>query len=289
MRLRAGVIGAGVMGGHHARNLATLPELRLVAVADPAVERAGALAEELGAAAFARPLDLLGRVDLVVVASPARAHAELAHAFLDAGVHALVEKPLATSVQEGRALVELAAARGVVLQGGHLLRYHGAVRALRARQPAPRELVARRVVRGGRVADVGVVLDLMVHDLDLALLFFGEEPAEVRARAAGADPEAHAEAELRFPSGGRALLTASRLAARPERSLELAGPAGAERLDFADYPHENPLLAQLRHFVERVGGAPALHPPEEDLRALALALRVQAALAREAADLPAGR
>lgn len=284
MRLRAGVVGAGAMGAHHARNLAALADVALVAVADPHLERAGALASELGAAALERPEALIGAVDLVIVASPAVAHAPLARLFLDADIHTLVEKPLATSLEDARGLVCLARARGLVLQGGHLLRFHAGFASLQAEVPRPRALSATRLGRSTRVSDVGVVLDLMIHDLDLALLLLGEAPATVSASGLrlGAH-EAQVEAELRWASGASARLSASRLASHVERRIEVTGEDSTYTLDFADWPEENPLRAELAHFVACVRGAAPRYPLEADLAALALALRVRGALP------PAGR
>lgn len=282
--LRAGVVGAGVMGANHARNLASLPDVRLVAVADPDLERARTLAAApgvagLGVEALADPELLFERVDLVVIASPASSHARLARAALLAGLHTLVEKPLATTLPEAESLLELARDRGLVLQGGQLLRFHGGVERLSAGVKAPNRLVARRVGRARRVQDVGVILDLLIHDLDLTLLLLGEEPSAVRASGYGAPGhEDHVEVELSFPSGASARLTAGRDSERTERTLELRSAAGAARLDFADHPDENPLLAQLRHFVDCARGAAPRFPVEQDLRALALALRVREAL-----------
>ncbi len=275
MVLRAGVIGAGSMGAHHARNLTRLPGVRLVGVLDTHPERAAALAGPLGARAFLDPRELLGELDVVVIASPAGSHAGLARAALEAGLHTLVEKPLATSLSDAQSLATLARARGLTLQGGHLLRFHSQVQRLLAR-PAPRQLRARR--HGGRrVQDLGVALDLAIHDLDLALLLLGEEPGALWARG----HEDHLELELGFPSGARAWLSASRLAP-PERTLELQGPGGPEHLDYAHFPEENPLLASLAHFVECARGASPRFSIEQDLRALSLALRARDALASTA-------
>ncbi len=299
--LKAGVIGAGAMGAHHARNLASLPDVRLVAVADPDLPRASALAAELGVLATPDPADLLGALDLVVIASPASAHARLARSFLLAGVHALVEKPLATTLSDGLELLALARARGLVLQGGHLLRFHGAVDALLRRRARPHAILTRRLGKARRISDVGVTLDLLVHDLDLTLLLLDEEveePVSVRARGHGRPGhEDHVEAELLFPSGARAHLVASRQSEHAERTLELRGPDLRQRLDFADYPDENPLRAQLQHMVACVHGAPPRFTPEQDLRALALALRVREQIDGRPedrspwveAELPAGR
>lgn len=296
MELRVGLVGAGLMGGHHARNLVTLPGVRLVAVADVDRGRSEALARAVGAEPAFAAEALLGRVDAVVIATPAARHAEHTRLFLEAGAHVLVEKPLATSLEDARAAFALAGARGLVLQGGQLLRYHGAVRALLDEGVVPARLEARRLVQSDRALDVSVLMDLMVHDLDLALQLIGERPVEAAAWGLGPPGrEDEVEARLRFPSGAEATLLASRARPSAERSLWVEGEGTSARLNFVEpcslrvsrpghseverpFLGENPLRAQLAEFVGRVRGQPSRFSPAADLDLLDLALHLQRTL-----------
>ena len=293
MALRVGLVGAGLMGGHHARNLARLADAALVAVADPHPERARGLAEPVGAEVVADAGALLGRVDAVVIASPAPTHAILTRQCLEAGLHVLVEKPIATTLADARAAFALAEARGRVLQGGHLLRYHRGVREMLAFGLRPTRLEAARRMCTERGADVSALMELMVHDLDLVLQLVGASPVEARATGWGPRGREHeVEARLRFDTGATATLHASRVSDAPARRLGVWAEEGALMLDFAEpcaltvqlrgrpearleLGGENPLLAQLSEFVDRcLGRAPPLNP-RADLDLLRLALYLQ--------------
>ena len=296
MALRVGLVGAGLMGGHHARNLARTPTVRLVAVADPVLERARALAEPLGAAAESSAEALLGRVDAVVIAAPAETHTVLTRQYLEAGVHVLVEKPVATTLAEAEQSFALAAARGLVLQVGHLLRYHRGVGEMLGFGLQPERLEARRLMRTERGHDVSALMELMVHDLDLVLQLVGQAPVEACSWGRGPRGREHeVEVRLRFPSGASARLLASRVSDTPQRRLDLACGEDALALDFLEpctlvhhrggqlvssrsFEGENPLAAQLAHFAARCLGSGSALDPRVDLDLLALALRLQAAM-----------
>jgi predicted dehydrogenase len=233
--LRAGVIGAGVFGGHHARKCASLPGVVLTAVLDPHEERAEALAGPLGAAIFDDMDAFLDQVDLVTVASPASTHARLAAEALRRGRHVYVEKPLADDAEDGRALVAAAEESGAVLACGHQER--AVLRAIGLLDLPERPTRIEAVRRGtftGRNTDVSCVLDLMIHDIDLALTLAGEAPEEVTARGRITQgPFAdEARAELAFSGGMTARLEASRTADRRERTMRLVFPSGELEIDF---------------------------------------------------------
>ena len=300
--LRAGVVGAGVFGGHHARKYASLPGVVLSAVLDPHEERAEALASPLGAEVF-EDLDLfLDAVDLVTVASPASSHAEIALAALAKGRHVYVEKPLADDMIHARALVEAARAAGRVLACGHQERALFAAMGLLGLPERPLRLEAvRRGTFTGRSVDVSCVLDLMVHDIDLALALNPSAVEGVAAHGAiAAGPLADlAQAELRFEDGMVAELEASRTARRRARTMRVVFPSGEVRIDFLARTLVNstpfaldprfsetaqgkdPLGASVAAFVAavRARAERPLVTGEEAARALEVALEVDRALA----------
>ncbi len=214
----------GDLGQHHARILDQMDEVDLVGVADARRGRAEEIARRHSVAAFEDPRDLIGRVDAVSIAVPTERHFDVARDFLEAGVPALVEKPLCRTVAEARALVEIAERRGVPLQVGHVERFNPAILAVRPRIDDPRFISCDRVSPFSfRSADIGVVLDLMIHDLDIAL-HLARSPVE-SVEALGipviAASEDVANARLRFASGGVALLTASRVSIKRMRKIRI--------------------------------------------------------------------
>jgi predicted dehydrogenase len=266
------VIGVGALGRHHARHLAQLDGARLVGVTDIDGGRARAVAEELGTEAC--PLDtLLGRVDAVTVAVPTPAHVEVGLRALGCGVPVLMEKPLAATLEEADQLIEAAAAKAVQLQVGHIERYNRAIRAAEPYLDGPRYIESLRLAPfQPRGTDVAVVLDLMIHDLDLVLhLTGGAEATEVRASGLSV-LSSHldlANARVEFANGAVALATASRVSRERVRRLRLFQPNGYFSLDLATGGGEFMRLrsdwrpgtgSQLSDVVERV----ALQAPEAD-------------------------
>jgi predicted dehydrogenase len=269
----------------------------LTAVFDPDAERGGRLAAELGATAFTDLDAFLETVHVVTIASPADSHAAMAHRVLIAGRHAYVEKPLATAVDEGAALVELARVRQLVLACGHQERLTFAAMGLLQAPEAPLRLESvRRGTPNDRNRDVSCVLDLMIHDLDLGLTLAVEGACDVSA-VGGFD---EARAEIRFSSGLVGVFEASRVASARERTMRIVYPSGVVEIDFlkpafdnrtgfalneafATTPHgQDPLGASVSAFLAAVRGdapRPAV-TGDEGLRALALALAVEQATAR---------
>jgi predicted dehydrogenase len=268
----------GALGRHHARHLAQLDGARLVGVTDIDGGRARAVAEELGTEACT--LDaLLGRVDAVTVAVPTPAHVEVGLRALGCGVPVLMEKPLAATLAEADQLIEAAAARAVQLQVGHIERYNRAIRAAEPYLDGPRYIESLRLAPfQPRGTDVAVVLDLMIHDLDLVLhLTGGAEATEVRASGLSV-LSSHldlANARVEFANGAVALATASRVSRERVRRLRLFQPNGYFSLDLATGGGEFMQLrgdwrpgtgSQLSDVVERV----MLDAPEADALALEL-------------------
>ncbi|MCW5713843.1 MAG: Gfo/Idh/MocA family oxidoreductase [Bauldia sp.] len=220
--IRVGVVGLGYFGSFHARHYAVHPDVVFTGVADPGEARAEFVRATYGEIHVADPAELIGKVDAVSIAAPTALHHSVAGAFIDAGVHVLVEKPLAATAAEAIDLTKRAARAGVVLQVGHIERFNPAYRALKSALGEPRLLELRRHAPWtGRVTDVDVVLDLMIHDIDLALDLAGSEVTGVEAAAVemmgyGFDV---VNARLSFAGGAVAELSASRVAAAPARSI----------------------------------------------------------------------
>lgn len=218
--LRAAVIGVGHLGRHHARIYAAMPDVDLVAVVDPVEARAGELAARLGTRAFADAAQLDLDLDLVSVVVPTELHYEVAARFLERGVAVLVEKPMTSTVEQANRLAAQARAAGVCLQVGHVERFNPALRAARRLRIAPRFIEAHRLAPFTfRSIDVGVVHDLMIHDLDIVLHLVQSPLKEVRA-VGGALLTPHediASARLEFADGTVANLTASRVSLQPMR------------------------------------------------------------------------
>ncbi|WP_165065531.1 Gfo/Idh/MocA family protein [Paludisphaera rhizosphaerae] len=234
--LRVAVVGVGHLGRHHARILNSLPGVELVAVADSRPEQAAAVAEGLKTRAVTDYHELINLVDAVSIAVPTFLHREVAGAFLEAGVPAMVEKPLAGNPVEAEELVALARKAGVVLQVGHIERFNPALDALRESPIRPKFLSAERLsTYTFRSTDVGVVHDLMIHDIDLVLSLID---APVRAVSAVGvslfgEHEDVAEARIEFENGSVASLTASRASYSASRKMRIWGAEGYASLDFA--------------------------------------------------------
>jgi predicted dehydrogenase len=312
-RVPVGVIGVGALGRHHARHLAASPDAMLVGVHDIDDQRGEAIASSVGTRFFGDVDGLLDRVEAVTVAVPTPVHAQVGLHALDRGRAVLMEKPLAGTLAEADQLLDMAARRGVPLQVGHVERFNRAVRATRPYLGDIRYFESTRLAPfQPRGTDVAVVLDLMIHDLDLILhLVRGAGVADVRASGV-AVLTTHldvANARVEFTSGSVANITASRVARERVRRLRLFQPNGYFSLDLAagtgvfmrlkaDRPpgpaasledvvetvplaaaDEDALGAELTSFVRSVRGEPeAVVTGIEGRAALALALQVAAAV-----------
>ncbi|GGC50185.1 UDP-N-acetylglucosamine 3-dehydrogenase [Siccirubricoccus deserti] len=249
MAVRVGVIGVGYFGRFHAQKLAARG--LLAGLHDEDAARAAQIADELGTT-VRDPIALIDAADAVVVAVPTAFHYEHAIAAIAAGRHVFIEKPIAANLIQAKDLVAAAAARGVVLQVGHIERYSAAIRTLRASGAGTGAMgfEATRVAPFRRRSlDVSVVLDLMIHDLDLVLSLAASPLAEVRAVGAkvmSGHPD-FAVAQLRFESGAAATVTASRISVGLERRLRVLGPEGETRVDF---------LARSLERIRRGGAEP---------------------------------
>ncbi len=308
MAVRIGVLGVGHFGRFHALKLAARGCLSGLHDADPA--RAAAVSAETGAPALPAAA-LIKASDAVVVAVPTAHHHAHGMRVLQAGRHLFVEKPIAATVAQAKEMVETAAASGLLLQVGHIERHSAAIRALRASGAAEAGALSFDAVRVApfrpRGLDVSVVLDLMIHDLDLLLDLAASPLREVRAvgRAVMTPFPDFAAAQLRFDSGASAAVTASRVSVGLERRLRLLGPAGEVRVDFlarslealrpggaepapampgwgierATWTEHDSLEAEQAAFIAAIAeGKPVEADGAAGLRALDAALRVEAAI-----------
>lgn len=277
-RVRVGVVGVGALGQHHARVYAELPDVDLVAVVDSDLVRAGEVAGRYGCAVAAGVAELGGLVDAVSVAVPTLDHTTVATTLLDAGCDVLVEKPISVSLAEADRLIALAGRRGRLLQVGHVERFNPALDAIAELGVAPRFIEVHRLGSfSPRSLDIDVVLDLMIHDLDIVLAL--DSSAVEQIDAVGVPVLTRkvdiANARLRMASGLIANLTASRVSTEKVRKFRIFAPRTYVSMDFADREarvyrlrgdddapeidmqettrsEEEPLLRQLASFVHAV-------------------------------------
>src|SRR5271154_5481074 len=233
--LRAAVIGVGRLGAIHARKYAAMPNLRLTHVVDTDADRAAEIARELGATALTDHRQLAGAIDLASVAAPGIHHHAIASELLRAGIDVLVEKPMAVSLDQARDLKATAEHCGRILQIGHLERFNPAIVRLRSILRAPRFVECHRLAPlTERGTDVDVVLDLMVHDLDVILTLTTAAGAAGQAIGVAGltDQVAVANARLRFSDGLIANLNTSRVAPRRERKIRIFQPDAYLSVDY---------------------------------------------------------
>src|SRR5688500_9626927 len=319
--MKAGVLGVGSLGFHHARILREVPGAEMAGVYDDDAARLEKVAAELGVRAFRSRDELLESVDAAVIAVPTTAHAEVALAAIDAGVHLLIEKPIAHTLEEAEAIVDAAAARKLVVATGHVERFNGALRACEPYLDDPRFIESHRLAPfNPRGTDVAVVLDLMIHDIDLVLSLAGRPVESVDAVGVpvltpGADI---ANARISFEGGAVANITASRVSFERMRKIRFFQHSGYMSLDLAAGTGEflrlkpgarmpegevgvaallglverielkgggtEPLRAELEAWVSAVRGeAPLVVSGEDGRDALAVALRIMERIEQHAA------
>ncbi|MAS27010.1 MAG: oxidoreductase [Synechococcus sp. NAT40] len=322
--VKVGVIGIGNMGWHHARVLSLLKDAELVGVADPDPDRGQLAKEQFGCGWFADYREMLSEVEAVCIAVPTLLHHAVGLACLDAGLHVLIEKPIAASQEEASALIAAASRNGRLLQVGHIERFNPAFREL-IKVVANEEVVVlearRHSPHADRANDVSVVLDLMIHDLDL-VLELAQAPVVSLAAAGGRSAEGpidYVNATLGFANGVVASLTASKMSHRKIRSLSAHCRASLVETDFLNHnlhihrrAHEwysadhgellyrndgfieevsttsiEPLYAELEHFLQCVRGreTPAVDGQQAS-RALRLADLIEHAVEHPGIGVP---
>ncbi|WP_297371027.1 Gfo/Idh/MocA family protein [Acidocella sp.] len=311
-RLQVGLVGAGHFGRYHALKLAGAARAKLVGLYDANPERAKEVAWEAGCKALGLD-ELLSQSQAVVIAAPAEYHFDLASKALRLGKHVLVEKPIAATLDQASALSALARAQGVVLQVGHLERFSAAHGAVSKRMGKPLYIEAVRIapfkVRG---TDVSVILDLMIHDLDLILALTDSDVVSVDAVGApvASEHDDIANARIRFANGAVATITASRISLKTERKMRIFSQTGYLTVDFsarkltlvgrgignklpgfeefgmeqAGWQDHDALAAEHEAFFASVlDGAPVMVDAEAGRRALAAALMVSQSIAQSRA------
>lgn len=252
--LRCAVIGVGYLGKFHAQKYAKMDGCELVAVVDSREEVARAVAEPLGCRAVTDFRELFGQVDAVSIVVPTQAHHAVCMEFLQAGVHVLVEKPMTTTLAQADELIALADQKGLVLAVGHLERFNPAALALEPVLSDPRFIDSSRLAPfKPRATDVSVLLDLMIHDVDLILSLVDSEVEGVDcsgARVLTSDIDI-ANARIRFVNGCVANITASRVSSKSERKMRVFQSQACHSLDF-----------QARTLTTYRGAADPLSAPE---------------------------
>lgn len=229
------VVGAGAFGANHCRIIRESERAELVAVVDIDPARAQEAAAKYGARAFTDAREAVSVVDAAIVAAPTTAHEELGALLIDAGIDVLIEKPIAPDLAAAQRLIDLAEKRGRILQVGHLERFNPAVIELERRATLPLFFEIHRLnVFSPRSLDVDVVLDLMIHDVDIVLALAKAEPEEIRAAGIRVLSEKVdiANVRLQFPNGCVANLTASRVSTERVRKLRLFQPKQYLSLDY---------------------------------------------------------
>jgi len=313
-RIRAGVVGAGHMGQYHILALAELWDVELVAICDTDADRAQQIAAQYGTRAVATHQELAGLVDIATVAVPTERHFEVARDLLEAGVHVLVEKPVTPTLEEAKELFRLARQRAQVLHVGHVERFNGAVQELRKIVERPVLIESRRLGPFvPRVQNDSVVMDLMIHDIDIVLGLVDSEPRRMNAlgRSIHSRRADVANVQILFDSGAMATITASRATEEKIRTLSITQPDAYIVLNYADqdiqihrraaqeytlnresiryrqasfverlFVHkDNPLKLEIRHLMSAARAAKATGqvelPETEDLRSLAVALEIE--------------
>lgn len=263
-KIRTAVIGVGYLGQFHAEKYAQLPDSELVAVVDNDRSRADEIAGKVGTTAYADYRDVLGKVDAVSIVVPTQYHAEVAKAFLEKGVHVLLEKPITTTVAEADELIGLAEMHGAVFQIGHLERFNPVVMALDGLLTEPRFIESIRIAPfKPRGTDVNVVLDLMIHDIDILQHIVNSSVKQINSIGAPVftDEEDIANARIQFENGCVANVTASRISLKSERRMRIFQPDSYITVDF-----QNKKLAIFRKGTgEMFPGVPNVSMEEKAL------------------------
>ena len=309
-KIRAAVVGTGHMGQYHVAIYSELNNVDLVGVVDVSKKRAEEIASKYNTVAFADCSEIIDKVDVVTIAVPTSLHYEVAKPFLEKGIHVLLEKPVANSLDEAKELFRIADEKGAHLQIGHVERFNGAVQEIKKIIKDPLLIEFRRVGPfTGRITDAGVVMDIMIHDIDIALNLIDSKVKSLKAVGGSAftDKEDFASCQLLFENGCMANFISSRVTQEKIRTMSLSQKDAYVFLDFneqdvqihrqasSDYfmtreelkyrqeslierifVHKgNPLKLEIEHFLDcAMKGAERRITAESELRSLKIALRV---------------
>ncbi|MBI4651180.1 Gfo/Idh/MocA family oxidoreductase [Candidatus Desantisbacteria bacterium] len=312
MSIRVGVVGAGHMGSYHVRIYSELYDVDLAGIADINKARANELSNQYATKSYTDYHDLQGKVDAVSIAVPTTQHYEVAKFFLENGIHVLLEKPMTKTLEEGQELIELSRKNKLILNIGHVERFNGAVQELKNIIKNPIYIETRRLgPYDPRIADVGIVMDLMIHDIDIVLNLVNKDIEKINATGARVYSSNHediADIQIVFKGGCFANITASRVTENKIRSLAVTQRDAYIFLDYTDqdlhihrqaashyilskevmrYKQEsfierlfihkdNPLKLEIVHFLDCVTKkAIPIVTGESDLRSLNIALQVE--------------
>ncbi|HEY2993481.1 MAG TPA: Gfo/Idh/MocA family oxidoreductase [Methylomirabilota bacterium] len=312
--VRAGVVGTGHMGQYHVLVYAELPGVELIGVADIDADRAKAIAGRYETQAFGDHRDLIGKVDVASVAVPTEQHFHVARDLLEAGIGVLVEKPMTPTLEEARELFAVANRSGAILHVGHVERFNGAVDELKQLVSAPILIESRRLGPFiPRVQKDTVVMDLMIHDIDIVLNLVDSPPVRLAAQGGSVHSEVAdvAAVQIRFASGAVATITASRATEEKIRTLSITQPDAYIVLDYTEQDihiyrraaqeytmnrgsiryrrasfvehlkvhRDNPLKLEIQHLIQamrrRKAGERVELAQQDDLRSLAMALEIE--------------
>ncbi len=309
VKLRAAVIGVGYLGRFHAQKFAALEDVELVGVVDTSAERAAEVAAEVGCPSYTDYRELLGKVELVSIVVPTKYHFQVARDCFEAGCHVLLEKPVTRSVEEADQLIELARQKGCVFQVGHLERFNPAILALKGVIKNPQFIESHRLAPfKARGTDVNVVLDLMIHDIDIILSIVGHPIKTVNSVGVPvlSGEVDIANARLQFENGCVANVTASRVSREGMRKVRIFQPDAYISIDYQErkisiyrksdggmmipglpnilmeeksFSQSDALMAEIRSFVDVVkGGTQPVVSGEDGRRALEVALQINTRL-----------
>lgn len=303
-KLKCAVIGAGYLGKFHAEKYANLPDCELIAVVDTNEEVANEIATKHGAKALTDYEPLLGQIDAVSIVVPTSLHHKVARDFLSSGVHVLVEKPITVTVEEADELIAIAAKNKLILQVGHLERFNPAILGLDESESKPLFIESHRLSPfNPRANDVSVVLDLMIHDIDIILALVDSEVERIDASGTAVLTKGTdiANARLTFKSGCVANVTASRISMKMERKMRMFKPCSYISVDFQNkvltkhrtgekemfpgipeilteesvFESSDALLEEIKHFVSCIQtGENPLVSGEAGKRALETAIQI---------------
>ena len=303
-KLQIGVIGVGYLGKFHAEKYARMTDVDLVAVVDVDKPRAQITADRFNTQAYTRHTDIYGKVDAVSIVTPTPLHYRISRDFLEKGVDVLIEKPMTTSLDEADELIALARSQGLIIQVGRRERFNPAVMALADVIDGPMFVESHRLsLFKDRATDVNVVLDLMIHDIDILLNFIGSKIKRIHASGVAVitDRVDIANARLEFESGCVANVTTSRVSMKNQRKIRLfqknayiavdfakreiitvrkgnsngQGPIPGMHISSHQFEEEDPLNTELKSFVRSVRSREASKIPGEAGRnALAVALNI---------------
>ena len=303
-KLKCAVIGTGYLGKFHAEKYASLDDCELVAVVDVNEETAKSVADKLGAEALTDYEPLLGKVDAVSIVVPTSLHHAVSRDFLSAGAHVLVEKPISVTVEEADDLIAIAKQKNVILQVGHLERFNPAVMGLELIKEKPLFIESHRLSPfNPRANDVSVVLDLMIHDIDIILALVDSDVERIDASGTAVLTQGTdiANARLTFKNGCVANVTASRISMKMERKMRMFRPSSYVSVDFQNrvlvkhqtgtkemfpgipeieteesvFENGDALLQEIKHFVNCIKtGENPLVSGEAGKRALATAIQI---------------